>query len=38
MGDGDNFEKVLMEETTGDKFALFGKTAIGLEVEAFPCF
>ena len=36
MGDGDDFEKeVLVDEATGDGFALFWEAAAGPEVEAF---
>ena len=35
----DNLKKgFLIDETARDKFALFWKAIIGLEVEAFPCF
>ena len=36
--DRDDLEEVLADEATRDVFALFWKAAIGLEVEAFPCF
>jgi len=38
-GDRDDLEKeFLVDEATGDGFALFWKAMAGLEVEAFPCF
>jgi len=36
--DRDDLEEVLADKATRDVFALFWKAAIGLEVEAFPCF
>jgi len=38
VGDGDDFEEVLVDKITGDMFALFWKAAAVLEVEAFSCF
>jgi len=38
-GDGDDLEKgFLMDEATGDGFALFWEAIAGPEVEAFPYF
>ena len=38
-GDGDGLEEnILVDETTGDVFALFWEAIAGPEVEAFPCF
>jgi len=38
-GDGDNLrEGFLVDEATGDEFALFWGAVAVLEVEAFPCF
>ena len=37
-GDRDNFEEVLVDETTGNGFALFQKAMVVLEMKAFPCF
>jgi len=37
-GDKDDFKEVLADKTTGDVFALFWRTIVGLEVEAFSCF
>jgi len=37
--DGDNLrEGFLVDEATGDEFALFWGAVAVLEVEAFPCF
>jgi len=37
--DGDNLEEgFLVDEATGDRFALFWEAVAELEVEAFPCF
>jgi len=39
VGDGDDLEKeFLVDEATGDGFALFWKAVAVLEVEDFPCF
>jgi len=38
-GDGDNLEEgFLVNEATGNVFALLWETMIELEAEAFPCF
>jgi len=37
-GDRDDFEEVLVDETTGDGFALFWETVAVLEIKAFSCF
>ena len=37
--DGDDLEKgFLVDEATGDGFALFWKAIVVLEMEAFSCF
>ena len=36
--DGDDFEEVLVDETTGDEFTLLWKATAEPEIEAFPCF
>jgi len=39
VGDGDDLEeRLLVDETTGDRFALFWEAMAGLEVETFPYF
>jgi len=37
-GDRDDFKKVLVDEATGNVFALFWRAMVGLEVKTFPCF
>jgi len=39
VGDGDDLEeRLLVDETTGDRFVLFWEAMAGLEVETFPYF
>jgi len=36
--DRDDFKKILMDETTGDRFILFWEAMAGPDVEAFSYF
>jgi len=38
VGNRDDFEEVLADEATRDKFALFWEAMAELEVKTFPCF
>jgi len=38
VGNGNDFEEVLVDEAAGDEFVLFWEAVAEPEVEAFPCF